>query len=352
VGQGWVRDSTRPDGAPHGRVREWYWRHEVGPVGLRVGRQMIVWGRADGLNPTDNLSPRDFTLLVPDDADQRHGANAVNATMRAGPGELALVWMPKAASHRIPLREIPGVRYVVHTPPHKPQWALKWDAQRAGLDWSVSYFDGYDPFPDLNVAALSAAGVDVALRNQRARVLGADISWAHEGVVWRAEAAWLQTDSEGAQDFRHKKPQLWFVGGGEWNLKDDTTLILQLTAKHVFDFASPDTLSVPIEREIARTQAATAAQTARDQLGIVARLAGRWNHDKLRAEASGIVLGPQTNGIGRAHVEYAVTDQWIVRVGVSLPFGPSDTTFGQLSQNRLAYVQLRYGIGFDTAFKR
>lgn len=352
LGQGWVRDSTRFDGAPHGRVRELYWRGELGPVGLRVGRQMLVWGKADGLNPTDNLSPRDFTLLVPEDADQRRGADAVSASIRSGHGDVTLVWMPKAASHRVPLRDIPGVRYVVDAPPGKPQWALKWEGQGAGIDWSVSYFNGYDPWPDLNVEALSSAGVKVALRNQRARILGADLSWAREGVVWRAEAAWMHTDSEGGQDFRHKKPQFWGVGGGEWSLPDDTTLGVQLTAKHVFDFALPDASGIPVEREVARIQAATAGQTARNQAGVVWRLARRWNHDKLRAEASGILLGPGRNGVGRAKVEYSMTDQLTLQAGVVAPFGPAESSFGQLRTNRLAFVQLRYGFAAEKKFSR
>ena len=36
-------------------------------------------GRADRINPTDNLTPRDFTLLVPDDEDQRFGTAAIRA---------------------------------------------------------------------------------------------------------------------------------------------------------------------------------------------------------------------------------------------------------------------------------
>lgn len=47
---------------------------------LDVGRQIVVWGRADGINPTDNLSPRDYTRLVPDETDQRLGNDAIKLT--------------------------------------------------------------------------------------------------------------------------------------------------------------------------------------------------------------------------------------------------------------------------------
>ena len=350
VGQGWLRESTRDDGAPRGRMRELYWRRDFGPATLRVGRQMLVWGRADGLNPTDNLSPRDFTLLTPEVGDQRHGNEAVSVSLPVGSGELTMAWFPKAASHTIPLPEIPGVRYVVESPPRESQWAMKWDVLGDGIDWSVSYFDGHDPWPDFNIASVSASGVEVALRNQRTRVLGADMSLVRDRVVWRAEAAWSRTQSEGPQDFLHKKPQLWFVGGGEWELHSGATLGLQLTVKRVFDFAPVETLSSPIEREVARIQTATAAQSSRYQAGLVWRLARRWYQDRLRAEASGVTLGPHCNGSFRAQLEYAITDRWTFQTGVVSAFGAQGTTFGQLERNRLAFVQLRFGIAGEHSF--
>lgn len=344
AGQGWLRDATRADGAPRGRVRELYWRRDVGPVSLRLGRQMMAWGRADGLNPTDNLSPRDFTLLVPDDADQRHGNEAASATWHGGPGDLTLLWMPHAASHTLPLPETPGVRFIVAQPPRKPQWALKWEGQGEGVDWSVSYFRGADPMPDLAIEAASPTGVDVVLRNQPARVLGADLSVPQGDIVWRAEGAWLDTDSAGPQDFRHKKPQLWLVAGGDWTLHERTTLGLQVTVKRVFDFASPDTLPTAAERAVAERQAAVSGQTSANQAGLVWRLAQRWHDDRLKVETSGVVVVPNRSGIARAQLEYAVSDQLTVQVGVHWPFGAAETSFGQFSRNRLGFVQLRYGL--------
>ncbi len=344
TGQGWLRDTTRADGAPHGRVRELYWRTDRGPVSLRLGRQLIVWGRADGLNPTDNLSPRDLTLLVPNDADQRHGQDTASATLRSGLGDLTLLWMPHAASHTLPLPQTPGLSYRTARPPSQPQWAIKWEGRGQGIDGSVSYFRGHDPLPDLSIQADTASGVDILLRNQPARILGADLSVAQGDLVWRAEAAWLHTDSAGPQDFQHKKSQLWIVAGADWPLRSHTTLGLQLTAKRVFNHTSPDTLASPIERAVAQRQAAVSGQTAANQAGLLWRLAQRWRDERLRVETSGLILGPRRNGVARAQLDYALNDQLSLQLGVHWPFGALDTPFGQLSGNRVGYVQLRYGL--------
>jgi hypothetical protein len=314
---------------------------------------MLIWGRADGLNPTDNLAPRDFTLLTADDGEQRQGNLALSTGLPAGPGVLTLAWFPHAASHTIALPALPpGVQAVVNGAPHDAQKAVKWDASFGAVDASVSYFDGIDLWPDLNIVAASGAGVEVALRNQRARVLGADFSMARDGVVWRAEAAGLRTDSQGRDDFDHKKPQLWVVAGGEWSPARDTTLGLQMTARRVFDFAAADSVADPVAREVASRQLALAGQTARQQLGVLWRIAQRQLDDRLDLEASGLVLGPRRNGLVRAHVDYAWSDELHLRIGGVASFGAEDTPFGQLRRNNVVYLQLRLGLSAAHALGR
>jgi hypothetical protein len=225
-----------------------------------------------------------------------------------------------------------------------PQWALKWDGSSGAFDASLSYFDGTDLWPDLNIAAVSASGVEVALHNQRARVLGADFSTSQEGVVWRAEAAWLRTASEGRDDFRHKKPQFWAVAGAEWALPGGGTLGLQGTARFVANFAPASGVADPISREVARRQAAVSGQTSRRQIGLLWRFAQRLHDDRLSLEASGAVLAPQRNGVVRAHADYAGSDDIHLRAGLVASFGPPDTPLGQLKHNNLVYVQLRVGL--------
>lgn len=83
--EGWVRseqlfraEETREE------LREAYVDVRLGRLDLRLGKQIIVWGRADRLNPTDNLTPRNFTLLAPDDNDQRVGITGMKASYYLG----------------------------------------------------------------------------------------------------------------------------------------------------------------------------------------------------------------------------------------------------------------------------
>ncbi|WP_139826061.1 hypothetical protein [Derxia lacustris] len=353
VASGWLRAETSGAAGsptpPHARLRELYWRGDLGPLDLTVGRQMPAWGRADGLNPTDQLSPRDFTLLAPEDGDLRHGNQAIRlAWNHDSLGEFSAMWFPKGASHRMPLQRRPGLDYRRDPLPGGSQTALKWEFAGAGSDGSLSWFDGIDPMPDLVPGSLSASGLTVAERNARERVLGADFSAAGDGVVWRAEAAWTRTPSQGGEDFTHKKPQLWMVAGPEWSL-GEWTLGTQLTLRRVFGWRSPDGIADPIAREVARAQSALSNQVSATQTGFTVRLARRAFNDTLLAETSAVVLraGPPgdnsqaLSGLWRGKLDWAVDDHWNLAAGFDHPFGPGVSFFGLLRDNRVAYVQLR-----------
>lgn len=345
VADGWLGARTGGDaGQRAGRMRELYWRGNQGRVDWKIGRQTIVWGRADGLNPTDNLAPRDFTLLVPEDNEQRRGNDGLQIGVDTGLGTLSGIWFVRAASHTLPLEPLAQASYAVAAPPHRPQWALKLDMTGEGIDGSVSYFDGTDPVPDLSVGGIGPAGLLVAARNNPLRVLGADVSLARDGVIWRAEAAWMQTASKGPDDFQRKKPRLWLVAGAEWTLPGNTTLGLQASLQHVVDFRSPDAVAAPVEREVAWRQASIANQTSATQVGAIWRLASRWRNDTVLAETSGVVMSSPSSGLWRTRFTYAVNDRVQLLAGTDLYFGPQHSLWGQLRKNRLVYAQVRYAL--------
>ena len=344
VGDGWVAAQSKDVAAgQRARLRELYWQGSRGPVDLRFGRQIIVWGRADGLNPTDNLTPRDFTLLVPEDNEQRRGNDWARISVDTGVGVLSGLWAPRAASHTLPLEALPQVRYETEAPPRRSQWGLKLEITGDGIDGSLSWFRGDDAMPDLRLAGLSATGATLALRNNPLSVLGADVSLTRDGVVWRAEAAWARSDGSGRDDFTRKKSRLWLVAGAEWTLPHDTTLGLQMSLQQVSDFQSPDTLPSPLQQEVAWRQAAMANQTSATQAGFTWRIASRWLNDTLTAETSGVVLGSPRSTLWRTRLSYAIDDHLQAVAGTEILTGPQHSLWGQLRRNRLAYAQLRYG---------
>ena len=87
----------------HPDLVEGWVRLAAGNLEIKAGRQIVVWGRADRLNPTDNISSRDYTLLVASDDEQRRGAAMVQTRLGLGPYTLDAYWLPEFRPNRFPL---------------------------------------------------------------------------------------------------------------------------------------------------------------------------------------------------------------------------------------------------------
>lgn len=145
---------------------------------LRVGKQVITWGTADGLNPTSYLAP--FDLENPLDFSSRLGVPALLGTFY-GPGDssLALAVVPLFTPSLLPVDlfasqmdvpvEMPEgialgeVRDVLAPPTPQvrhTQVAARLAASVAGFDLSASYFYGYQTIPQLGGADVTQLHID------------------------------------------------------------------------------------------------------------------------------------------------------------------------------------------------
>ncbi|MBL0038696.1 MAG: hypothetical protein IPP36_09005 [Nitrosomonadales bacterium] len=206
VAQGWIRndDIFRANGDSK-KLQEGYIKFSSGNVDYRIGRQIIVWGRADRLNPTDNLTPRNFTLLTPEEDDQRIGSLAAKATYHSHENSLTGIWLPGMDPHVFPVATTPGVFFTQHIP-RINRIALKFDRSGGDVDWSASYYNGSDLTPDIAIGAITPSGANLIFDHNRIRVLGMDAATVIGRYGLRAEAAYAWAVNTGANDFLVKKP--------------------------------------------------------------------------------------------------------------------------------------------------
>src|SRR5688572_13119365 len=139
-------------GGTYGRLIEAYATWHAESVDLRVGKQIVPWGRADGINPTDNLTPRDLAVMLPFEDDQRLGLPAAKLdwvvlpehtfTVFATPYfEPSVIPWPRSGPARVETRPD---RNAANT-----QLGLRWNKVGEGFDWSISYFRGFSHLPSL-----------------------------------------------------------------------------------------------------------------------------------------------------------------------------------------------------------
>ena len=84
-------------------IREAYLDTEIGNSFLRLGKQQIVWGQADGLKVLDILNPQSFReFVLPEFEDSRIPLWSANAEIPIGDLTLQLVWIPDTTYDDIP----------------------------------------------------------------------------------------------------------------------------------------------------------------------------------------------------------------------------------------------------------
>ncbi len=334
------------DAAEADLVEGWL-RWTQGPLSIKAGRQIVVWGRADRLNPSDVLSSRDYTLLVASDDEQRRGSLMVQGRLGLGEYTLDGYWLPEFRDNRFPLDRNPAGAIVVadQRVADRSQFALKLDRSGGSIDWSLGWFHGTDrtrDFVRVAVPAGSPAGVFTGVQQQfpGVDVLAADVAGTWGRIGWRAEAAWSRY--RGADTIFRKNDNLWLVAGFDtdvagWNLN------LQYSVRRIFDHSDPRDLADPIDRAVASQSAAVNNQLDRTQHGVTARVARKWLQDTLDVELASIVYLNTGDAAIRPKMTYAINDRLRLTVAADIFVGPHLSYFGRVRELSAGFLQLTCG---------
>jgi hypothetical protein len=331
-----------------GELREAFVNLRFGRFDVRAGRQVIAWGRADGVNPTDNLSGQDLTLLVPDEADRRQGATAVRASYFVGDVSLTALWLPEFRGHQFALpAPPPGIVFVrdeVQWP--GDQWAARVEQTGRAVDWSVSYFRGKDTAPDLSLAAAGdepLRGPGILLSHHRVRTLGGDMAASVGRFGLRGEVAYVATDDRHGTDPFTKNPFVFLVVGTDRTWRS----VLNLNVQYLFRYVQ-DTPERPIDASgvaavVASQQAILNSQTRGAQHGASLRVAYKWLNETLEGELAAAGYAEPSGVTLRPKLTYALNDDWKALAGAEIFRGETASLFGFLRDNSTGYFELRWG---------
>jgi hypothetical protein len=173
---------------------------------IALGQKIVKWGRADFTNPTGRLSPQNYISRSPDREDMDMGN--LLSTVNWYPSyqiNLGLVVIPYYKSSvliidPIPLPENVTFNQITSLIADKEMltFGLKADFNLKGIDWSLSWFDGYDPMPGTALAdfyldmtqQIPVPVTELAATPYKTRVLGIDFETTEGNVGFRGEAAW------------------------------------------------------------------------------------------------------------------------------------------------------------------
>ncbi|MCK5688428.1 hypothetical protein KAI87_04110, partial [Myxococcota bacterium] len=358
-------------------LREAYANFYAGPLDLRVGHQIIVWGRADGINPTNNLTPQDMSTRSADEDDMRKANLAARAFLNFQPIRLEMVWVPFYAPSELPPFELPGnlILYPQDEPDlslSKGIGALKVHYEGGAFEGSVSFLAGHATMPGLRyldheVAMGEMPTVDVQLAAYRQIVVGADFATTlGDSFGLRGEAAYRQAiDYEEREDV--PLPDLRYVLGVDKEIVTDLSLLLQYVGTYVTEWrdtgrdaefgrilASDEMptmeeiipfvfdLNTLIPAEVYYKNRVIYGQQEKVSHAAMGRLGYAALYDTLHLDLVGYYGFTYEDYMVRAKATYDFADELQLILGASVFGGPDETLYGMIKDTMTAaFVEAR-----------
>ena len=329
------------------RVREAYVEGRLSDWDFRLGKQIIAWGRADRFNPTDNLTPRDFTLLAPETDEDRFGSIAAKASWSLNSSmSITAAWVPNFQPHVFAFPSQQGVTFSQQSTDSRRNWAVKVDQSGKSIDWSMSYYDGLDLMPDISFGGLgSVPGSVVAnISHRRVRVIGGDAASSFGAYRLAVELAHTRTEDANGDNSAIKNP-FWFgVLGIERSFEDNLSMIGQFFVRRVDHYTDPESINDPNPaiKPLAVQNAILNNQYDKQQYGLTLRVAKKWFNETLEGELAGSVLLNRSGYLVRPKLVYAWTDNIKFIAGAEYFAGSDKTSYGRQDKNRGVFVEARY----------
>lgn len=230
---------------------------------LTTGQKIIKWGRCDFTNPTSKLSPRNMISRSPDREDMDMGN--LLASVNYYPWEkvnFEAVLVPFYRSSVLIIDPIPLPDYVVInqlpsllTDKEMFSYGLKADFHLKQFDWSLSWFDGYDPMPgvaltefDLDLTQpVPIPYTELTVKPYENRVIGIDFETAAGAFGIRGEAAWSDPELSYKTNEYVPMPEIKWTAGADWS-SGVWRLTGEYNGKYITEF-SPTTVAPVIGTE-------------------------------------------------------------------------------------------------------
>jgi hypothetical protein len=322
-------------------LREGYVNLFFGKFDFRIGEQILVWGRADGFNPTNNLTPSDLTVFSPEEDDKRLANFVAKGVYNFYPLKLEVDWIPVYKATILPFGNValPGGVSWNEDPTTVHKWknsslGIKLDLEKPSFDGSLSWFKGYHKMPGLNYAS-SGEGTEILVQPYKSQILGADFSTTAGSYGLRGEFAYSFPDNDTDSLFTIPCKQLEYTLGidREWG---NFSLILQYVGKYVFDFDEENSLRNSFALKINSWNHMLFSQQEKWNHSVSARPELDLFHETLTCEMLGLVNFSTEEVFLLPKATYTIADGFELCIGAQLFFGPDDTLYGLMQDKRNA----------------
>lgn len=333
-------------------LRELYWDTFVGNAMLRLGKQQIVWGQADGLRVLDQLNPfslREF--ILPDFEDRRIPLWALNAEFPLGPLDTQLVWLPDHTYDDVPAAgstfHITSPRQVPRPPqgfdgsveqeaPDRPNrfgkdddYGIRFSSFIGGWDLSANYLYHYRDQP-VYFRHATASGILLAPEYVRSHLTGMTFSSVFGDLTFRGEIGYstdryfLTRDAEDLDGVVSSNETSYVLG---LDYQRDADLLIS----GQFFQSVIDKYEAGLVRD--RTDSRATLQVQRELM-----------NDTLVLRSLAIHSLDDGDGLVQLDLEYSYRSNIILSLGLDHFYGDTDGLFGQFEEASRLTAGIEVGI--------
>lgn len=234
-------------------VKEAYAGYSSNVADLLLGEQIISWGRTDGFNPTNNITPNNYFFFSPEPDDQKISNFLLKTDIRISPKidwEIIAIPLFKPSVYRYDLFDMgDNVSFDTAVLPERTfkngSFATKLNFEFPGIGFSASWFRGYDPFYGFDIRnvdfSTGNAVVTYIPSFYQKNSIGLDFSLPMGTWILRGEAAAnLTKNDEGKMYIPNSNVS--YVAGIEHDFKGFLTIV-QYIGQYAFDYSA---LSEPV----------------------------------------------------------------------------------------------------------
>ncbi len=330
-------------------LREAYMDIFFESVDIRIGKQQIIWGKADGVFITDIVSPKDLSEFLLRDFDEiRMGVTSAKFDYYLGDNTFELVWLPVFSPTLMPGKEtiwFPQMDF--QAPPNIPlhidikdpeaikgslensELFAKYSAMTSLVDFEIMAGYAWDDDPTMHITqTMDTTGLHLLInpRYHRLGIAGGSFSTTLGPVVMRGEGAYyagkyFNTTDPMAKDKLVKKDYLHYLVGLDYSLWE-IKLSAQFIQQAILDY----------EKEIDQD----------DYENTVTFLARRdFLRETLTLELFSYIGLNNEDALIRPRILYDLTDGFEVQLGANI-FTGSSGNFGQYDDNDMVYAKFKY----------
>ena len=319
------------------QLQEAYFNYQNDLVEFKAGRQIVVWGVADGLRITDLISPVDYTEFMSSDYDDMR--MAVDGFRVKYPGERVnaeIVYVPVPRYFQMPLGEDNPWR------PNLPEKAgldfpegpdakfkngdfgTRLSFFLSNLDFSISALHTHNQSPVSVVEPVSRDSVVIHGIHETMTMFGGDMSMPIGEFVIRAEVAEYFREALGyANNLDYARKNTFnALGGIDWYAGNNWTFMVQYLHKYIADYSD----------ELANEK---------NSSEMTFRISKELLNNTLKFSLYGMFDIDNLGYYGRASGDYSLTDQVMLSLGYD-HFGGKRGQLAGYKKNREVWAKAKY----------